>query len=77
MIVTVRTNGATPGSNGSTTINAVCNVGETVIGGGYAGAAASNLGVTSNFPDVANQRWTLVVKNANGVLVTVYAVCKV
>lgn len=74
--VTVRTNSSTPTSNGSFVINSACNAGETILAGGYSGSAGSNLGVTSNNPDVPNQQWTIAVKNANGVLVTVYAVCK-
>ncbi len=57
-------------------ISSPCNVGETILAGGYSGSAASNLAVTSNFPDMANQRWTISVKNANGVAVTAYAICK-
>jgi hypothetical protein len=74
--VTVRTNVSTPPNNGSFVISAPCNAGETILSGGYSGSAGSNLAVTSNNPDLANQQWTIAVKNANGVAVTVYAVCK-
>ena len=76
MSVAVRTNVGTPPSNASFVISSPCNVGETILAGGYSGSAASNLGVTWNAPDVVNQQWTIAVKNANGVAVTVYAVCK-
>jgi hypothetical protein len=74
--VTIRTTSGTPASNTATTYSALCLSTESVIAGGYSLTDLNNGTVTANYPDVVNKKWTIVVRNSQNNLTTVYAVCK-
>ncbi|HEU5433712.1 MAG TPA: hypothetical protein VFU81_18735, partial [Thermomicrobiales bacterium] len=66
------------GGGDSTTLSALCNAGETVVGGGY---ISDGPGVEpyQNEPDSPNGRFVVAMKNNNGQAnkrsITAYAVC--